>query len=458
VAAHSSDREGRLREVLAERAAIRPGDRALDLCTGTGAMLPALAQRAGAHGLVVGLDFSGGMLEQARRKRAHGPGVALVLADAEYLPFRDGTLDAVTCSHAFYELKGGGAERALAEVARTLRPDGRFLMMEHEVPDRPLLRLLFYIRLLSMGLRKAFEVLGHEETLFRRHFPVVERIETGTGRSKIIMAWSRRASRPSWRGQPMSGVEAFGKDEGTVHLGTDTLRVADLWERRGWQRQLRNRLRGRPLVWFVDDELANREWFVRAHRSWAAVLTMSDPSGCDRAFDRGTPCDAVVTDIFFPSAYPATDSEANDLLGIYRRIEGHTVGDLPGLWNAERSRWSLSGFAVARKADAAARSRGERIPVLLFSRKAALLLGTDDLLGEPVSAVQNSFWLVEKTDPSASADRARRAAAIQRERIIAALRYRRSAAPWWRKLFAWTRIGPGYGPLGFDLGPADTPE
>jgi len=187
VAAHSSDREGRLRRVLAERTALRPGDRALDLCTGTGAMLPALAERTGDAGLVVGLDFSGGMLAQAKRKIAGGGAVALVRADAERLPFRDGSFHAVTCSHAFYELKGEVAELTLDEVGRTLLPDGRFLMMEHEVPRTRLVRLLFYLRLLSMGLTKALEILGHEEDLFRRHFATVERIETGTGQSKIIL-------------------------------------------------------------------------------------------------------------------------------------------------------------------------------------------------------------------------------------------------------------------------------
>jgi len=186
VAAHSSDRDGRLREVLADRADLRPGDCTLDLCTGTGAMLPALARRAGHRGLVVGLDFSGGMLREARKKIAGTPGVALVRADAEELPFRDGAFHAVTCSHAFYELKGEGAERALREVARTLRPGGSFLMMEHEVPGRFLIRILFYVRLLSMGLSKALEVLGHEESFFSRHFALVERIETDTGKSKII--------------------------------------------------------------------------------------------------------------------------------------------------------------------------------------------------------------------------------------------------------------------------------
>jgi ubiquinone/menaquinone biosynthesis C-methylase UbiE len=195
VAAHSRDREGRLRDTLAERTELQPGDTALDLCTGTGAMLPSLVRRTGPGGLVLGLDFSHGMLLKARSKNTDARGVALIEADAEQLPFRDHSLDAVTCSHAFYELKGSGAERALAEVARTLRTDGRFLMMEHEVPEKPLIRLLFYVRLLSMGLRKALEVLGHEEALFRRHFSEVERITTAEGRSKIILARARSRHR-----------------------------------------------------------------------------------------------------------------------------------------------------------------------------------------------------------------------------------------------------------------------
>jgi ubiquinone/menaquinone biosynthesis C-methylase UbiE len=120
VAAHSSDRDGRLRDTLADRAEVEPGDRALDLRTGTGAMLPPLAGRAGAEGLVIGLDFSRGMLERARAKTAGTPGLALVEADAERLPFRSGSLQVVTCSHAFYEFKGEGAERTLQEVVRVL--------------------------------------------------------------------------------------------------------------------------------------------------------------------------------------------------------------------------------------------------------------------------------------------------------------------------------------------------
>jgi ubiquinone/menaquinone biosynthesis C-methylase UbiE len=189
VAAHASDPGGHLRDLLAQRAGLRPGDRVLDLCTGTGAMLPALAQRTGGKGLAVGLDFSRGMLKRARGRIRGTPGVTLVLAEAERLPLRDASLHAVTCSHAFYELQGAAVDRALAEVTRTLRPGGRFLMMEHDVPEKRLLRFLFYVRLLSMGLRKAREVIGREEGFFRRYFGAVERVATDTGQSKIIVGW-----------------------------------------------------------------------------------------------------------------------------------------------------------------------------------------------------------------------------------------------------------------------------
>ncbi|MEJ2215997.1 MAG: class I SAM-dependent methyltransferase [Gemmatimonadota bacterium] len=112
------------------------------------------------------------------------------------MPFRAASFHAVTCSHAFYELKGSGAERSLGEVRRALRPGGAFLMMEHELPQNLFVRLLFYIRLLSMGLRKAREVLGHEEALFRRHFVTVERVATETGRSKIILGRDGEAGEP----------------------------------------------------------------------------------------------------------------------------------------------------------------------------------------------------------------------------------------------------------------------
>jgi hypothetical protein len=47
------------------------------------------------------------------------------------------------------------------------------------------------VRLLSKGLRKALEVLAHEEDFFRRHFGVVERLGTESGKTEVLLG--RRA-------------------------------------------------------------------------------------------------------------------------------------------------------------------------------------------------------------------------------------------------------------------------
>lgn len=91
----------------------------LDVATGTGLVLRALASRDGALRLT-GIDLSGGMLAVAR---AALPGAELVEADATVLPFGDDAFDLVTCAtgvHLFPD-----ADAAIAEWARVLRPGGR---------------------------------------------------------------------------------------------------------------------------------------------------------------------------------------------------------------------------------------------------------------------------------------------------------------------------------------------
>jgi len=181
---HSSDRPGDLRAYLCRKTGLRPGDRALDICTGTGTLLGYLMERVGDRGLVVGVDFSAGMLRVSTQK-IKAPQVYRIQADVRALPFKPGTFDAVTCAHAFYEVKGESQGRFLEGVRELLRPGRPFLMMEHEVPEIPLIRVLFYLRLLSMGPARALEILKHEAELLGAHFPSVRKIPTPTGRSKI---------------------------------------------------------------------------------------------------------------------------------------------------------------------------------------------------------------------------------------------------------------------------------
>jgi ubiquinone/menaquinone biosynthesis C-methylase UbiE len=187
VSLHSPDRGSRLRYFLAEKTGLSKGDKVLDICTGTGTLLGYLKDKLQGQGLVVGADFSLGMLKAGRSKMPDHDPVCLVLADAACLPFRDMIFDAVTCSHAFYELKGETQDRYLHEICRVLKPGKPFLMMEHDVPENFLVRMLFYLRLLSMGRRKALEILRHEMDLLMRYFGSVERIKTPTGKSKVMI-------------------------------------------------------------------------------------------------------------------------------------------------------------------------------------------------------------------------------------------------------------------------------
>ncbi|MFF4348993.1 class I SAM-dependent methyltransferase [Streptomyces sp. NPDC001530] len=88
----------------------------LDVCCGTGAHAPALA---GTGWTPVGVDLSGGQLLHAIRR------LPVVVGDATALPFGDGSVPAVVCVLAHTDVPDYAA--VLREVARVLRPGGRFV-------------------------------------------------------------------------------------------------------------------------------------------------------------------------------------------------------------------------------------------------------------------------------------------------------------------------------------------
>jgi demethylmenaquinone methyltransferase/2-methoxy-6-polyprenyl-1,4-benzoquinol methylase len=123
---------------LAARAVVRPGDRVLDACCGTGDL--ALAAR-GAGGEVTGLDFSAKMLERARRK---APSIEWVEGDLLDLPFESASFDAATVGFGVRNV--ADLELALAELRRVLVPGGRLAILEITTPRgllRPFYRVWF---------------------------------------------------------------------------------------------------------------------------------------------------------------------------------------------------------------------------------------------------------------------------------------------------------------------------
>jgi len=187
IALHSKDLQQQARNFLISTVAPREGDTILDICTGTGSLLPLYAQKVGTRGRVIGIDFSEGMLQVAKRKADGFKNIFLIRADVAALPISSESVDAVSCSHAFYELRGETADACLKDIRRILKKGGAFYMMEHETPRNRFIRGLYYLRLLSMGSDRMKEILKNETGRFKQIFTTVQKKVSPSGKSKIII-------------------------------------------------------------------------------------------------------------------------------------------------------------------------------------------------------------------------------------------------------------------------------
>ncbi|MGA3284569.1 MAG: bifunctional demethylmenaquinone methyltransferase/2-methoxy-6-polyprenyl-1,4-benzoquinol methylase UbiE [Verrucomicrobiota bacterium] len=132
---------------VVELAAVKPGDRALDLCCGTGDLALALAQR-GAE--VVGLDFSGAMLEIAEKRRQKNlkpqiPNLKFIQGDAQQIPFPDHSFDIVTVGYGLRNLTNW--EVGLAEMYRVAKSGGRLVVLDFGKPPNAVWRAVYFAHL-----------------------------------------------------------------------------------------------------------------------------------------------------------------------------------------------------------------------------------------------------------------------------------------------------------------------
>jgi demethylmenaquinone methyltransferase / 2-methoxy-6-polyprenyl-1,4-benzoquinol methylase len=167
------------RRFLVSRTHAGPGDRVLDVATGTGAVAAELIRRKGCT--VVGLDQSPEMLAEARLRLP--PGVELVEGDADHLPFPAGSFSALTFTYLMRYVDDPAA--TLRELARVVRPGGTIA----GVPPNPAARALwrFYVdvglplagRLISPGWREVGEFLG----------PSIERLWERLPLERLLGLW-----------------------------------------------------------------------------------------------------------------------------------------------------------------------------------------------------------------------------------------------------------------------------
>jgi demethylmenaquinone methyltransferase / 2-methoxy-6-polyprenyl-1,4-benzoquinol methylase len=186
-AALSFGQDPRWRREMVSQVGAAPGDRVLDVATGTGMVAIALVRRYGCS--VVGLDQSPEMLSGAQAKLDRDPGLAtrveLVRGRAELLPFESGEFDHLTFTYLLRYVEDPGA--TLRELARVVKPGGRVASLEFMLPPNAVARALWRLytraampvlgRLISRDWYEVGRFLGPSITELYRRLPLERQLE-----------------------------------------------------------------------------------------------------------------------------------------------------------------------------------------------------------------------------------------------------------------------------------------
>jgi len=147
------------------RTGLRPGGQALDVAGGTGDLAAGLCRRVGPKGQVILSDINAEMLGEGRRRlldQGLVANVQLIQANAQQLPFADGSFDCVTIGFGLRNVTDKPA--AIAEMQRVLKPGGRLLILEFSRPALAFLRPIYDWYSFKVLPRLGAAVAGDEDS------------------------------------------------------------------------------------------------------------------------------------------------------------------------------------------------------------------------------------------------------------------------------------------------------
>jgi len=113
-------------EQLVPTFGLSPGQKVLDVGTGTGVLIPFLLKAVGPTGQVSAIDYAEKMINICKSKYAHLPNVTISVQQVETLDFPPQTFDAVTCFGLFPHIEN--KEEALRQINRVLKTNGKLII------------------------------------------------------------------------------------------------------------------------------------------------------------------------------------------------------------------------------------------------------------------------------------------------------------------------------------------
>jgi demethylmenaquinone methyltransferase / 2-methoxy-6-polyprenyl-1,4-benzoquinol methylase len=155
---------------------LEAGEKAIDVCGGTGDLAVLMAQKVGRSGLVVLTDINGPMIRTGKCKPTHAAErekIVYVQSDTEEIAIRPSTFDAAIAGFGIRNLVDMRA--GLREIYRLLRPGGRFVCLEFSHPPKAWFRMLYdlysfrvmpHVTRIVLGSRKPFLHLSQSIRVF----------------------------------------------------------------------------------------------------------------------------------------------------------------------------------------------------------------------------------------------------------------------------------------------------
>jgi ubiquinone/menaquinone biosynthesis C-methylase UbiE len=211
-------------------AALRPGERVLDVGCGTGIVARLAAQQVGSSGKVAGLDVNPGMLEVAESATPADTTIEWYESSAEEMPLPDETFDVVLCQLSLQFMSGKRA--ALQEMWRVLVPGGRLIL---NVPGPTPKAFAVFARAMERNVNS--EAAGFVTKIFSLHdTEEIEQLISAANFQDIVVRVDRKSLHlpPSreflWQyvhSTPLAGMVATVEEDNRAALEQE---VVDAWQ------------------------------------------------------------------------------------------------------------------------------------------------------------------------------------------------------------------------------------